>query len=98
MKPKFAVCALICLTPAILTPVSAGPYAKLAASVQANGGVLQLTAMGGLETQSAATLTAVAISECHTIATEGVIVTAVQIMSQSGQLILLVNAPTLSGC
>jgi hypothetical protein len=51
-----------------------------------------------LETQSAATLDARAVGLCHTIAFEGVAVTSVQIMTQSGQLLRLVSGATLAGC
>ena len=76
----------------------AGPYARLAAHVRAGGGVLRVIAMGGLKTQSAATLDARAIGLCHTIALEGVAVTTVQIVTQSGQLLRLVSGSRLAGC
>jgi hypothetical protein len=92
---SFMVSALFVV---LCTPANAGPYAKQAARVQANGGVLQLIAMGGLETQAAATMDAAAIHACHTIALEGVTVTSVRIVTQSGQLIRLVAAATLASC
>jgi hypothetical protein len=86
------------LTLSLSAPVTAGPYALQAARVQANGGVLQMTAMGGLETQPAAILDASAINACHTMALEGVTVTSVRILTQSGQLLRVVNGATLAGC
>ena len=83
---------------ALNTSVVAGPYAQQAARVQANGGVLQMIAMGGLESQSAVALDAAAIRACHTIALEGVTVTSVRIVTQSGQLLRLVAATTLASC
>jgi hypothetical protein len=80
------------------TGAVAGPYAALAGQVRANGGVLQILAAGGLETQSAAALDAVAIRACHTIALEGVTVAAVRIVTQNGQLLRLVSGAALAGC
>lgn len=76
----------------------AGPYAALAARVRANGGVIQVVAMGGLETQAAATLDATAVGACHTMAAEGVTVTTVQIVTQAGQVIRVVTGAALTGC
>ena len=89
---------LIVVFASLSTPARAGPYAQQAAQVQANGGVLQLVAMGGLESQAAPTLDAAAIHACHTIALEGVTVTSVRIVTQSGQLLRLVSGATLAGC
>jgi len=89
--------AFIC-SASLIAPASAGPYAQLAQQTQANGGLLQIVAMGGLETQSAATLDATAVRACHTIALEGVTVTSVRIVTQSGQLLRLVTGATLAGC
>jgi hypothetical protein len=80
------------------TAAVAGPYAALAGQVRANGGVLQILAAGGLETQSAAALDTVAVGACHKIALEGVTVTSVRIVTQSGQLLRLVSGATLAGC
>jgi hypothetical protein len=90
--------ALLLLCVSGTTPAVAGPYAALAAQARANGGVLQIFAMGGLETQSAATLDATAVRACHTIALEGVTVTSVRIVTQGGQLLRLVSGTTLAGC
>lgn len=90
--------ALSAVLASLSTPVAAGPYAQQAARVQANGGLLQMIAMGGLETQAAATLDAAAINACHTMALEGVTVTSVRIVTQGGQVIRLVAASTLAGC
>ena len=87
---------LLCATGS--TIAVAGPYAALAGQVRANGGVLQILAAGGLETQSAAALDSVAVGACHKIALEGVAVTSVRIVTQSGQLLRLVSAATLAGC
>jgi hypothetical protein len=66
--------------------------------VSANGGVLQMFAIGGLESQSADALDATAVRACHTIALEGVTVTSVRIVTQSGELLRLVSGATLAGC
>jgi hypothetical protein len=79
-------------------PAFAGRYAAIAAKVQAKGGVITVVAAGGLESQSASALDATAVSLCHTITSEGVTVTAVQIVTPSGQLIRLVPGATLKGC
>jgi hypothetical protein len=94
----FIILALGAMVASLSAPAVAGPYAQQAARVQANGGVLQMIAMGGLESQAAATLDAAAIRACHTMASEGVTVTSVRIVTQSGQVIRLVAATTLANC
>jgi hypothetical protein len=97
MNCKGSLYAFIC-SASLIAPASAGPYAQLAQRTQANGGVLQIVAMGGLESQAAAALDAVAIGACHTISLEGVTVTSVRIVTQSGQLLRVVGGATLAGC
>jgi hypothetical protein len=90
------------LTTAVFAIVSfsavAGPYAAMAVQVKAKGGVITVVASGGLESQSASALDATAVGVCHTITSEGVTVTAVQIVTPSGQTIRLVSGATLKGC
>lgn len=97
MKRSVTALGLMMLS-ATLATAHAGPYAALAAKVKASGGILRIVAMGGLETQAAATLDATAIGACHTMATEGVSVTAVQIVTEAGQTIRVVSGETLNGC
>ena len=97
MNCKRSLYAFIC-SASLIAPASAGRYAQLAQQTQANGGVLQIVAIGGLETQSAAALDSVAVGACHKISLEGVTVTAVRIVTQSGQLLRLVSGTTLAGC
>jgi hypothetical protein len=88
-------CALFAMTS---FSAVAGPYAAMAAQVKAKGGVITVVAAGGLESQSTTALDATAVAMCHTITSEGVTVTAVQIVSPSGQMIRLVSGATLKGC
>jgi hypothetical protein len=86
----------ICL--AMSLPSIAGPYAAMATQVKAKGGVITVVAAGGLESQSASALDATALGMCHTITSEGVTVTAVQIVTASGQVIRLVSGALIKGC
>jgi hypothetical protein len=79
-------------------PVAAGPYATMAAQVKAHGGVVTVVAMGGLESQGASALDATAVSMCHTITAEGVVVTAVQFVTQTSQIVRVVSGATLKSC
>lgn len=97
MIRPFSLLIILCLACGVV-PALAGPYARVATRIKANGGVLTVVAMGGLETKSAATLDARAIGLCHTIALEGVTVAAVRIVTQGGHLLRLVNGTTLAGC
>ena len=78
--------------------VMAGPYARLAAGVQANGGQLDVNSDGTLESQSPPQLNAMARQLCHVIALEGVTVTTVNVLTESGALILAVTGAPLVGC
>jgi hypothetical protein len=97
MNCKRSLDVVICCV-GLISPAIAGPYAQLAQQTQANSGLLQIVATGGLESQSAAALDATAVRACHTVALEGVTVTSVQIVTQSGQLIRLVTGSSLVGC
>jgi hypothetical protein len=98
MKQLILGAVAMTLLVAASSPAAAGPYAAMAAQVKVKGGVITVVAAGGLESQSASVLDATAVSMCHTITSEGVTVTAVQIVTQSGQVIRLVSGATLQGC
>lgn len=98
MNHKYLGGVLVATCLAMSLPSVAGPYAAMAAQVKLKGGVITVVAAGGLESQSASALDAMAVGMCHTITSEGVSVTAVQIVTQSGQAIRLVSGATLQGC
>ncbi len=76
----------------------AGPYADLAAQVQSAGGLLQVWLTDPTQPQDPSTLTTLAVSYCHTIASEGVQTTQVQFLAVDGTTVLIVNAAQLVGC
>lgn len=96
----FGISSIALWLAAVSSPQAvAGPYALLAAQVQANGGALVITANGGLNVQSATGLNAAALSACHVVRAEGVTVTSVQIVTATGRVLLVISEQTtLGGC
>ena len=99
LTSKFSLSVLSAALALCAERVSAGPYASLAAQVQADGGRLQVYANAALQNGSANDQLAVAHNICHKIALEGVAVTTVDIIGPDGQTVLLiVDQTTLRGC
>lgn len=98
MRRKSPWCAFLGVTGSVALLASNALGAPPNAGTVASSGVIRLIAMNGLETQAASNLDTAAIGVCHTMARQGITVIAVQIVTQSGQLIRQVGAATLQGC
>ena len=98
MKVKSLWCRFLGVAGSVALLASTVLGAPPKSAAVASSGVVRLIAMNGLETQTASNLDTAAIGVCHTMARQGFTVTAVQIVTQSGQLIRQVGAATLQRC